>query len=122
MSQIDQNLIAELAQIRERFPMMNIQFSFEQLIAKYLRIYHRSCCKNELGKRDAFCVMNLCVAYKFLLHRKLVNLCFQGESSSSYLQRSHDLCASSILHQDSKQEDVSMGPIEHKGPGLFCVS
>ena len=60
--------------------MINDQIEFDQLIATYLRKIHRSSSKKALGSKDAFSVLNLCTAYKFLIHRKLVKLCFENES------------------------------------------
>lgn len=48
--------------------------SLSDAIARYFKQIHRSSAKRELG-RDFHAVQNLCVAYKFLLHKKLVDTC-----------------------------------------------
>ena len=50
------------------------ELSMKKAISRYFKSIHRSSAKKELG-RDFFAVQNLCVAYKFLIHKKLVRIC-----------------------------------------------
>ena len=62
--------------MRARFPFPENAPTFKRIIAKYL---HRENSRKvrELSKRIATSVVNLCTAYKFLLHRKLISECLK---------------------------------------------
>ena len=69
---VDLEVVSKLESMQQIFRFSNLAVPFNQLIGKYLRKSHRSSVKKELGSQDAAVLVNLCVAYKFLFHLKLV--------------------------------------------------
>ena len=67
-------------QVKEQFAMQSPDLSsapIDRVIAKYFSASKSSSLKRKLGA-DAPTVLNLCVAYKLLLHRKLVEKCYSS--------------------------------------------
>lgn len=80
LKDLDQDLVTQLASASDSFRIEDQSLSYGQLIAKYFKSCHRksSSLNKKLG-RDAFAVQNLCVAYKFLLQRKLIDASGKNE-------------------------------------------
>lgn len=70
---LDSELVSQLTSISDQFKIEDLGQNFGTIIAKFFKSCHRkSSSLNKKVGRDAFAVQNLCVAYKFLLYRKLV--------------------------------------------------
>ena len=78
-SQIDSDLLTEISQFPEKFPLESLDLNYGQILSKYFKSSHKSSSLQKKLGRNSFSVQNLCVAYKFLLHRKLLDLSMQSE-------------------------------------------
>ena len=77
---LDLNLLKNLETIEHSFRLKKSDATIADIIAKYYKRCNGSKNGKTMAKTDADSkkVMNLCVAYKFLLHNQLVQTCFEN--------------------------------------------
>ena len=92
----------------------------EEVISAYFKTSHRSQVKKELGP-DAAPILNLCVAYKQLLHLKLVETCraeeekiSAPEEASSDPPETGSLASQKISDLISERQQSRLESLRHK--------